>query len=107
MRLQTKIYAPVGEGIQIDWNPEQVANTIVLVNAPNKMPPFVEVDVVTVGPDVKQVKPNDRVIVNSGQITKMRPVQSEPELYFVKEIQCVAVITAPSFGLREVPEPTD
>lgn len=92
MKLKTKSYAPVGEAIWLEWEPDDTGEIVLHATGP-KMPPFVEALVLAVGPLCKQVKDGDRVVVNSAVITKMK--FDGQEIYFTKELQIVAVVGSP------------
>lgn len=87
MKLLTKSFVPVGEAIWLHYEAPK-SNIILPHNA--KLPPFFECEVLEVGPEVKEVKKGDRVIVNSVAITTIK--LDGTDYFFTKQAQVVAVV---------------
>lgn len=98
MKLRKMEFHPVGDAIWLDYDPEAVlgADSKIVLPGNVKMPPFVICGVLAVGPEVKQVRRGERVIVNSGQVMKI--VVEREDNYFAKEAMCVAVVREMEFG---------
>ncbi len=104
MKLKTVEYRPVAESIWVGWEPEEAGEgEVVATPGAPRMPPFVHVEVLAVGPKVMQVKKGDIVLVNAGTLTKMK-VPGFDEQYFTMENKIVAVVEPIQPGIRLVEE---
>ena len=97
MKLKTRNYVPVDTTLWLDYDAEDALGDSKLVLPGNaKLPPFVKCEVLAAGPQCKQVKAGDTVLINSVSITRIK-LAGEPDTFFTKEPQVVAVIGEMSF----------
>jgi co-chaperonin GroES (HSP10) len=90
-KLQTKSYEPVADSIWVRCVIDKPDNIYLPGNA--KLPPFVEAEVLAVGPKCAQVKKGDTVLLNS--VTIMAVKFGGEDYTFTKEDRIVAVVRGP------------
>ena len=92
MNLQTKNYQPVDTSIWLDFDFDEVmGNTKLILPQNTKLPPFVHAAVLAVGPECKQVRKGDTILLNASTIMRMK-VGQESEVFFTKENMVVAIV---------------
>jgi co-chaperonin GroES (HSP10) len=95
MKLKEKVYTPVASSIWIDVDLEEsyAPGKIILPNN-TVLPPFIEANVLAVGPKCVQIKKGDRVLLNTNAVMKIK-VGGEDTQFFTLEDRVVAVLTDP------------
>ena len=91
MKENKTVFEPVGDNIQLDYNPEvggKVGGIYMPQNA--KGAPTVTCSVVAVGPLCKQVKAGDRAVIAVNQLIVLK-LDGE-EVAFTKEDRVLAVV---------------
>lgn len=98
-KLMTRCYEPVGDSIWISVDLPKPDRIVLPDNM--KLPPFLEAEVLAVGPKCTQIKKGDTVLLNT--VTIM-PIKVEGETFmFTKEDRVVAISRSP-FACNEPDE---
>ena len=93
-KLLTKKYEPVGDSIWVHVDLEDVLKPDRIVLPGNaKMPPFLEAEVLAVGPKCTQVREGDTVLLNAATILTIKVDGSE--FTFTTETRVVAISRNP------------
>jgi len=95
MKLREKVYTPVASSVWLDVNLEDTyAPGKIVLPGSTQLPPFLEANVLAVGPKCEQIRKGDRVLLNSNAVMKVK-VGSEEIQYFTLEDRVVAVLDDP------------
>ena len=95
MKLREKVYTPVASSVWLDVSLEDTyAPGKIVLPGSTQLPPFLEANVLAVGPKCEQIKKGDRVLLNSNAVMKVK-VGSEDVQYFTLEDRVVAVLGDP------------
>jgi co-chaperonin GroES (HSP10) len=96
-KLLTKSYEPVGDSVWVQVEIPKPDRIVLPGNA--KLPPFLEAEVLAVGPKCVQVKKGDTVLLNAVTIMPIK-VDGE-EFTFTKEDRIVAISRNPFGGVQD------
>jgi co-chaperonin GroES (HSP10) len=91
MIVMKRVYQPVGDNIQLDYDPksgEKVGGIYLPQNA--KGAPTILATVVAVGPSCKQVKPGQKAVIAINQMIVLK--LDGQEVAFTKEDRVLAVV---------------